>query len=596
MAWNFVRIPLAMAGLKPLYTIRRRKAVKQQKQELDTTEKNYKDTVRKLKDDSSAALTRNVLPTERWALDDVPLSMSGYHLSDEGLDDVPLSTSGDQSAQIQELKREISRLNKVVEQQKLAFDTTKKDYEAIVKKLTDELTAALTREQLHKSPGEMKQEFERAENIICKEFDELVEKIETAETKVQQLKRAEHLICKEYDELVEKFEKAETKVQQLENDMKVCNIQKEKELLQEELTRKKEGVRQLHQYKEVMEKRHGILTATIQMLKQDSPKTDHNNDSLKKLIEEDAKLKIESDIMNVQLQKLATVTDPLSEMVNEASMETTEEKTRVLFANNSISDKYESRDNVRVVAFIHIGSQFTELAFSMTSNPTRIKTLNWNEGISKKEKTNVLIKEDGKTFEAFGDEAEQMYSNLVFKNNHKERYMFRDFMLQLYKEKIIGVDTKLKDADGKTLNALQVVSTTIRQIQSKLMTRLKAQFHDSRFDEKDMYWVLTFPPGHNSAKTFMTKAALQAGIDRHMSVVMDIETIVCFFPQLDVLMEENRISTVATGTRHIVCDSKAEKVGFVIKVPCVYKINLMGNIEFMNGCRAEIINEAFANI
>ncbi|KAH3712157.1 hypothetical protein DPMN_071836 [Dreissena polymorpha] len=62
-----------------------------------------------------------------------------------------------------------------------------------------------------------------------------------------------------------------------------------------------------------MENRYGILTATIQMLKQDSPKTDDNNDSLKKLIEEEAKLKIESDIINDQLQKLATVTDPLSE-------------------------------------------------------------------------------------------------------------------------------------------------------------------------------------------------------------------------------------------------------------------------------------------
>ncbi|KAH3711771.1 hypothetical protein DPMN_071445 [Dreissena polymorpha] len=44
----------------------REKAVTQQKQELGTTEKDYKETVRKLKDDSSAALTRNVLPTERW--------------------------------------------------------------------------------------------------------------------------------------------------------------------------------------------------------------------------------------------------------------------------------------------------------------------------------------------------------------------------------------------------------------------------------------------------------------------------------------------------------------------------------------------------
>ncbi|XP_052250945.1 uncharacterized protein LOC127858091 isoform X2 [Dreissena polymorpha] len=376
--------------------------------------------------------------------------------------------------------------------------------------------------------------------------------------------------------------------------MKVCNIQKEKELLQEELTRKKEEVRQLHQYKKVMEKRHGILTATIQMLKQDSPKTNDNNDSLKKLIEEEAKLKIESDIMNDQLQKLATVTDPLSETVNEASMETTEEKTRVLFANNSISDKYESCDNVRVVAAIHIGSQFTELAFSMTSNPTRIKTLNWNGGISKKEKTTVLIKEDGKTFEAFGDEAEQIYSNLVFKNK-KERYMFRDFMQQLYRKKSIGTNTKLKDADEKTLNALQVVSTTIRQIQSKFMTRLKAQIHDGRFDEKDMYWVLTFPPGHDSAETFMTMAAVQAGIDRsHVSVVMDKEAIVCFFPQLDFLMEENRISTVATGTRHIVCDARAEKVGIaVIEVSSVYKINLI-QAEFIS--RGEMINEAFANI
>ncbi|KAH3711784.1 hypothetical protein DPMN_071458 [Dreissena polymorpha] len=43
------------------------------------------------------------------------------------------------------LSRPYYRPEKAVEQQKLAFDTTKKDYEGIIKKLTDKLSAALTR-------------------------------------------------------------------------------------------------------------------------------------------------------------------------------------------------------------------------------------------------------------------------------------------------------------------------------------------------------------------------------------------------------------------------------------------------------------------
>ncbi|KAH3712142.1 hypothetical protein DPMN_071821 [Dreissena polymorpha] len=92
-------------------------------------------------------------------------------------------------------------------------------------------------------------------------------------------------------------------------------------------------------------------------------------------------------------------------------------------------------------------------------------------------------------------------------------------------------------------------------------------------------------------------AALQAGIDRNnLSVVNEIDAIVCFFPQLDFRMKEKRILTVAIGTRHIVCDATAEKVGIaVIEVSSEYKINLV-QVEIISGRLGEMITEAFENI
>ncbi|XP_052248638.1 CAP-Gly domain-containing linker protein 1-like [Dreissena polymorpha] len=400
------------------------KVVKQQKQVLDTTENNYRIMVRKLQDDLSAALKRIELPTERR-------KRTRDSLANEELD-TPPATSEDQSTQIQDLIRYICTLEEAAEKQKLAFDTTKKDYEGIVKKLTDELTAALTREQLHKTPGEMKQKCEQAEHIISTEFDELVEKLEKTQIKVQQLEnymkeqlhktpvkmkqkceQAEHIISTEFDELVEKLEKAETKVQQLDNDMKVCNIhsQKEKELLQEELTRKKEEVRQLHQYTEVMENIHGILTATIQMLKQDSPKTDDDKVSLKKLIEEETKLKIESDIMNDQLQKSATVTDPLSE--TNQSRHFYERMSRGDFdegmsSGNVNFDEGISRGNLMHTNIRSATSHYRADAFESDNDPT-LKKISTEfprvaEAFSKKDRKSEYNKTEQTVERATGEE------------------------------------------------------------------------------------------------------------------------------------------------------------------------------------------------
>ena len=60
----------------------------------------------------------------------------------------------------------------------------------------------------------------------------------------------------------------------------------------------------------------------------------------------------------------------------------------------------------------------------------------WNTGsgshMTEKTPTCALIKPDGKTLEAFGYEAEDKYSELVEKDEHKQYYFFKRFKMALH--------------------------------------------------------------------------------------------------------------------------------------------------------------------
>ena len=91
-----------------------------------------------------------------------------------------------------------------------------------------------------------------------------------------------------------------------------------------------------------------------------------------------------------------------------------------------------------MVAAIDFGTTFSGWAYSFKyefeSDPCNIHAKNWNNGtnISSKTPTTVLIEPDGKTFVAFGYEAEDKYASLCTEGKQKDFYYFSRFKMMLH--------------------------------------------------------------------------------------------------------------------------------------------------------------------
>ena len=96
----------------------------------------------------------------------------------------------------------------------------------------------------------------------------------------------------------------------------------------------------------------------------------------------------------------------------------------------------------KIVAAIDFGTTFSGWAYcfkhEFDSDPSNICAKNWNNGsnISTKTPTTVLIEPDGKTFAAFGYEAEDKYAALCAEQNHRDNYYFSKFKMLLHNKQV----------------------------------------------------------------------------------------------------------------------------------------------------------------
>ncbi|KAL3880085.1 hypothetical protein ACJMK2_032354 [Sinanodonta woodiana] len=186
-----------------------------------------------------------------------------------------------------------------------------------------------------------------------------------------------------------------------------------------------------------------------------------------------------------------------------------------------------------MVAAIDFGTTFSSWAYSFNNDPGRMFCKNWNSDqyISMKAPTTILFQPDGKTFEAFGYEAENSYAKIGEESEEalNSWYYYRQFKMKLYNGKITR-DLEIQDEKGHTLPAIQVFTAAIRYLKDDLLKEGRQGMMDGDLKESDVDWVITVPAiWDDPAKQFMREAAIGAGISsERMTISLEPEAASLF--------------------------------------------------------------------
>ncbi|KAL5012749.1 hypothetical protein ScPMuIL_011300 [Solemya velum] len=219
-----------------------------------------------------------------------------------------------------------------------------------------------------------------------------------------------------------------------------------------------------------------------------------------------------------------------------------------------------------LVAAIDFGTTFSGYAFSFRhqyeTDPTKVSGKVWHSktGLlaSMKAPTCLLLKPD-QSFEAFGYDAENKYSELALEDEHKKWYYFKRFKMMLHDRMGMKRDVELEDELGKSVSATKVFSLAIRYLKNDLLQNCKDQA--TEIYEKDIHWVLTTPAiWSDAAKQFMREAAVKAGINGDaLEIALEPEaaSIYCRHIPLQRTEKGGKVSveTFSPGSKYLVLDA-----------------------------------------
>ncbi|XP_053400020.1 heat shock 70 kDa protein 12A-like [Mercenaria mercenaria] len=232
--------------------------------------------------------------------------------------------------------------------------------------------------------------------------------------------------------------------------------------------------------------------------------------------------------------------------------------------------KRTSKSNKLVVAAIDFGTTYSGYAFSFANefkdDPTKVYAqTKWVAGsgalMSLKTPTILLLNKD-KTFNAFGYEAENAYTELAEDGEHEDYYYFRRFKMMLYNSTGLKRNIEIEDGNGHKMKALTVFGIAIKYLKGHLMDNLRNKIHG--IIEEDIRWVLTVPAIWNDgSKQFMREAAEMAGIKRENLVIAlepEAASLFCMHLPVDKMSMEGsmsdsmRVSPFSKGTKYMVVD------------------------------------------
>ncbi|OWF39272.1 heat shock 70 kDa protein 12A-like [Mizuhopecten yessoensis] len=218
------------------------------------------------------------------------------------------------------------------------------------------------------------------------------------------------------------------------------------------------------------------------------------------------------------------------------------------------------------VAAIDFGTTYSGYAFSAKDDfrkePLKINANVWNAGarslMSHKAPTALLLNPD-KTFNSFGYEAENNFSQLAEEGEHKDYYFFHRFKMFLYNNKNLHRETTVKEEGGeRTLPALEVFSHSIRYLKNHLVDSIQKMV--TGIHDNDIKFVLTVPAiWDDKAKQFMRVAAKKGGIkETQLAIALEPEAASIFCQHLPVERSgagnESFLKGAKSGTSYMVLD------------------------------------------
>ncbi|XP_053385546.1 heat shock 70 kDa protein 12B-like [Mercenaria mercenaria] len=220
-----------------------------------------------------------------------------------------------------------------------------------------------------------------------------------------------------------------------------------------------------------------------------------------------------------------------------------------------------------LVAAIDFGTTYSGWAFSFAhdykTDRRKADISYWYSGTgslaTQKTPTCILIRPDGKTVEAFGYEAEDMYEDKHGRGEGQDYYFFKHFKMKLHQKltKKIDLQMTLEDESKKTLPAIQVFALAIKYLKENLLERVK----DTQLDdiESDISWILTVPAiWRDEAKQFMKEAAEQAGIPKERQTIAlepEAASVFCYELPVEKTVGRRALSRLQVGDRYMIIDA-----------------------------------------
>ncbi|XP_052780048.1 heat shock 70 kDa protein 12A-like isoform X2 [Mya arenaria] len=227
-----------------------------------------------------------------------------------------------------------------------------------------------------------------------------------------------------------------------------------------------------------------------------------------------------------------------------------------------------------LVAGIDFGTTYSGWSYSFKHefdlNPTNVATKHWHgeQLVSSKAPTCVLIEPDGKTFSAFGNDAETKYSQLAGNPAICQKwYFFRRFKMKLY-NKTIKREMEIEDETGKKVKATTVFAVAICYLKNDFLSIINDRI-SGVINPAEIVWVLTVPAiWDDGAKQFMREAAVEAGIPAEkLTIALEPESasIYCRNLQLERSGGEHTLSTLKSGTKFLVVDAGGGTVDITVQ-------------------------------
>ncbi|KAM9342363.1 heat shock 70 kDa protein 12A-like [Pholidichthys leucotaenia] len=164
---------------------------------------------------------------------------------------------------------------------------------------------------------------------------------------------------------------------------------------------------------------------------------------------------------------------------------------------------------------IDFGTSYSGYAFTVTSrqDDSDLHLKYWGEevGLETLKAPTCILFDEHEEFMEFGYRAKDAYLKMQ-SDDARKKLFFDCFKMELYGKKL-KKDLTVKAANDKSMNAMKVVSETLRFLKEDALNTMSKNTYGSKLIASDFTWVLTVPAIWDpSAKQFMREAATQAGI------------------------------------------------------------------------------------